>query len=509
MLKKILIIFLLFSTISTLFYILYLGSAKISLRLIMDDAFYYYQVAYNIANGYGSSFDRIHYTNGYHPLWMIIITPISFLIENKDYFIIAIIIIQFLLFWVGVYNGVQALKQGLSLPIEIPLLITFIIIISTPIFSKMFLGGLESALYWATIMIALNCSRIAFQGQDTGKWRLYGLTLGIVFLARIDGLVIVANWFFFMVLIFINGYQSNRVNILRNTINALCPCILIILFYLAWNLINYGHLLTSSAAIKVSLSLETKYIVLSIPLICLWVLFSWVGSYPRNKHLYYILPYITFALIYLPVLFILGPAEFGRIWYHIPSMISLWIFSSIILNFFWKKIQTRDFGNYCNRYFIVLACLFFTIVGFVYLNNFLAPSRFTKWIHVHSATLWLSKIASPNDIVASFDGGRIGFSLTQRTINLDGLANSHDFKNVINNRSLWDYLIKNHVRYIINHINGTCDLISARLKPLDPNAPWNLRTKVIYDDLFDDPREGKRRIQIIEIIQNDSLTINN
>lgn len=41
-----------------------------------DDAYYYFKVAQNISEGYGSTFDGINLTNGYHPLWMLICIPI-------------------------------------------------------------------------------------------------------------------------------------------------------------------------------------------------------------------------------------------------------------------------------------------------------------------------------------------------------------------------------------------------------------------------------------------------
>ena len=44
-----------------------------------DDAYYYFKVAQNISEGYGSTFDKINPTNGYHPLWMIICIPIFYL----------------------------------------------------------------------------------------------------------------------------------------------------------------------------------------------------------------------------------------------------------------------------------------------------------------------------------------------------------------------------------------------------------------------------------------------
>ena len=41
-----------------------------------DDAYYYFKVAQNISEGYGSTFDGINNTNGYHPLWMLVCIPI-------------------------------------------------------------------------------------------------------------------------------------------------------------------------------------------------------------------------------------------------------------------------------------------------------------------------------------------------------------------------------------------------------------------------------------------------
>lgn len=42
--------------------------------LLPDDAYYYYLVGANIAGGVGSTFDGVNPTNGYHPLWMMIVT---------------------------------------------------------------------------------------------------------------------------------------------------------------------------------------------------------------------------------------------------------------------------------------------------------------------------------------------------------------------------------------------------------------------------------------------------
>ena len=41
-----------------------------------DDAYYYFKVAQNISEGFGSTFDGMNLANGYHPLWMLVNIPI-------------------------------------------------------------------------------------------------------------------------------------------------------------------------------------------------------------------------------------------------------------------------------------------------------------------------------------------------------------------------------------------------------------------------------------------------
>ncbi len=43
---------------------------------IRDDAYYYFKVAQNVSLGRGLTFDGIHSTNGFHPLWLLICIPI-------------------------------------------------------------------------------------------------------------------------------------------------------------------------------------------------------------------------------------------------------------------------------------------------------------------------------------------------------------------------------------------------------------------------------------------------
>ena len=49
-----------------------------------DDAFYYFQIARNLAEGKFSTFDGgITRTNGYHPLWLFLITPFYWVFDKE------------------------------------------------------------------------------------------------------------------------------------------------------------------------------------------------------------------------------------------------------------------------------------------------------------------------------------------------------------------------------------------------------------------------------------------
>ena len=45
-------------------------------RIVADDAFYYFGIARNLAAGQGATFDGLAPTNGFHPLWLLVLTPL-------------------------------------------------------------------------------------------------------------------------------------------------------------------------------------------------------------------------------------------------------------------------------------------------------------------------------------------------------------------------------------------------------------------------------------------------
>lgn len=106
-----------------------------------DDAFYYYKIAANIAQGLGSTFDNMGQTNGYHPLWMLICIPIFSLSKNDLVFPLRLIVMVQGVLNIG--SGIllfRTLKRALSRWLAASL--AFFWILAPAIYNLSMTGGL-------------------------------------------------------------------------------------------------------------------------------------------------------------------------------------------------------------------------------------------------------------------------------------------------------------------------------------------------------------------------------
>jgi hypothetical protein len=72
------------------------ADADTAMSLLLDDSFYYFKVAQNVVDGYGSTFDRIHPTNGYHPLWLGVLLPVASLARDPWVFVRVVVSLSIL-----------------------------------------------------------------------------------------------------------------------------------------------------------------------------------------------------------------------------------------------------------------------------------------------------------------------------------------------------------------------------------------------------------------------------
>ncbi len=217
-----------------------------------DDAFYYYQIAYHLAEGRFSTFDGgITRTNGYHPLWMFVITPFYWVLD-KEAALFGIKALEIML-----VAGAVALLAGAARLARLPWVLLFA---TLPLLYKNVnvFSGMESAA--ALFMLGLFSLCICLCARDTARWRwaLAAVAFALPWVRLEYAAISLAS----TAVLYIIAW-SRRVSPGRAPWNAGFPCITIVpivgavagpMVYFAYNRLVFGGALPVSGAFKQLLS---------------------------------------------------------------------------------------------------------------------------------------------------------------------------------------------------------------------------------------------------------------
>ncbi len=150
-----------------------------------DDSFFYLQVGRNFALGYGSTFNRLMPTNGYHPIWMLLCALVYRIFPGRDAGLHAIAALIVLLN-LAVLLGVQRLlsRLGAQTWVAWTLLIPFLFGLQL---------GTESSLSAAVLTLMLL---LLERYLERPTWRsalaLHGAAI-LAVLSRLDSIFVIAS----------------------------------------------------------------------------------------------------------------------------------------------------------------------------------------------------------------------------------------------------------------------------------------------------------------------------
>lgn len=450
------------------------------LRRTPDDAYYYFKIAQNVASGNGPTFDGIHKTTGFQPLWMLCLVPV---------------------FWVSPDSPETAVRFGLSLQ-AIAMFLAGICVVS--VLSKAFpwkvVLGVAACFACSMSMLAVNgmesaievlaiCSLFAFgwharvfdqNNRSIPKMFLFGIVLGIVMLARLDlvflGAVIVAF------LAWPACYNAeNRLRKLVEPAAVVLGASFIVSPYLVYNHLNFG------SAAPISGTLKSSFPHISFPLS--WRALNYGVGLPK---LILIAAIVAFAAIYLAWFFTtvtfrrrIYPSEAVQTTNLVTLSARSYFDASIavlaceillhalhtILFMKWA-IWTWHFFPYFlfaslaiarpiewfvasrlrrRAYWPLVTCL--VVAGLLgYGLRMTVSGRLATWQTAsYQAALWARQNTSPSDVFALKDSGNFGYFSQRRVINLDGVVNNLEFQKVLDNRKLADYFRHNRIKYLVLH----------------------------------------------------------
>jgi 4-amino-4-deoxy-L-arabinose transferase-like glycosyltransferase len=222
-----------------------------------DDALYYFTIASNLAHGYGISFDTVHPTNGMHPLWLFLITPIFTLGFTKWGLIHAVLLFQsaldaIIIWLIGstIYdlldNAKESNRKTAAASSALIYALSSLVIIRS-------INGLETTL---TALLFVLWFR-AYMQTASGlfkDWVALGIVTGLLMLSRTDSFIVLLPLVIFT---FVTRVKLEW----KSMLLALVLACVVIAPWLLWNIARFGTIIQSSAEAVPMLAMR-KYEVL-------------------------------------------------------------------------------------------------------------------------------------------------------------------------------------------------------------------------------------------------------
>lgn len=158
---------------------------------VPDDAYYYFTIARNLATGAGVSFDGLTPTNGFHPFWLAVITPLWLAAGSSQTLPVHLALTVGALFDLATMVGIWRLARSLT---QRPIIAAFAVLVYAwnPYNLAAAVNGLETSLgamlfVWSLVVYW----RLRLASDVAWKdWLLVGGLWSLLLLARTDYLIL-------------------------------------------------------------------------------------------------------------------------------------------------------------------------------------------------------------------------------------------------------------------------------------------------------------------------------
>ena len=398
--------------------------------LTVDDSYYYLKTAANVAAGYGFKFDQINTTNGFHPLWMLLLIPLSWLSGGSmEMFARLAMTLQLAM----VYAGATFLASALNDRRRWIVLATAFLMLNF-YYAKIVVNALESGLQWffvcATLAVTLHFLRRDSRTLSPLHWFGLGLLAGLTVLSRLTSVLFIGGVVLLVAAVTWQTVAEAKIKsviqrVLLIAIGAAIP----ISLYLVWTYLSTGHFTPVSAAIKTSrdfkvssaglMVVATMAVVWLVSCVVLW---RNIRSPNHSRDLIWIsFPLITYAVLQETADILFRGALVTEIWYMVPQALLVALAAGVMLS---RAALRRGLWRTLTLAATVVLVLFAAFTWSYRLD----PRSYASYVRSRQMADWLRDNAPPDTIVGSWDAGIVGGYSGRRVADLDGLINSWDYK---------------------------------------------------------------------------------
>ena len=411
--------------------------------ITFDDAWYYFGIARNVADGSGSTFDGINATNGYHPLWLLICT-VFYALGLDDLAAVRAILVAQLALWAAALWVLAdtATRTGWPRLDERPdaavtrrrctavVAVVWFLVAANPYVLKLFVNGMESGLV-ALLGALVLALAVRTDGNPLERPVLLAVLLCLSFLARTDA----ALW----IVVLLAWLAVRNRGIDRRLVAVVGALVVTGMGYLVSNLIIVGHPFQISGEVKrLPLDAGRAVILLVFALIALGVVVAGLRAagkpsrqFPRTKHWFASTAWFPAGLVLITAYDLVLTSEV-YLWHFAPQV--LW-FAATLLHVASDMAESAvverplDDPTAARRPIAVSAVFIVPLLlgGLYQLRDFTDPELVSAQVGDRAAGEWIDANLPPEAVVGSFDAGALGYFAGRPVVNLDGLVNSYEW----------------------------------------------------------------------------------
>ena len=462
-----------------------------------DDAFYYFQIAYHMAEGRFSTFDGgLTRTNGYHPLWLFLLTPFYWLFDKTE----ALFAVK--AFEIMLLAGGAALVAVAARVARLPWILLFAVLPTLCAQGGM-LWGMEAALVLFILGLLLLAMCLFARHPARWKWPLAALAFALPW-ARLELAAVAAAATAALCLIEWSGRLSGseealadrpasslggsdrrslrRFDLLRlQAAVPLAGALAGVLVYFVYNGVVFGGVMPVSGAVKADVRTprlweeEGGYALaksfeayvrseafdneLLIALeVCVYALLAWwLSGRARNRE-------DTLLLVFVAGVFGLAAGHLAM-FAQCVAFLHPWQTMSLLWEWYFVPAHLMEalvvplrccMGIYLVRRLVGprlprtsdvlrLAAIVATTVVLAAKVDFAKPFRFVDMaqgdligfdVRSYMGTVVLNRLLPEDTLVGSWDSGVVGYFSRSPVMNLDGLVNSYDYKRALESEAL-------------------------------------------------------------------------
>jgi hypothetical protein len=445
----------------------------------VDDAFFYFGIAKNIAVGKGATFDGSIMTNGFHPIYALLLVPIFwFSLENPE---VPVHVALTILSIFNVLTGYVVFLIVRKIAGRIAGLFGAFLWLFNPFVILIALNGVEVgvAAFFISLCIYVHLEERKVDRVSLPKMVLLGFLTALAVLSRVDAVFIFITialdlWYL--------SYQKGK-SLFRSLSQPALYCFITLLFlspWFFWNLYHFGTVRQISGvtlpniAHNMYLMKHNTYLSLSFVKTELFYLKVWIehiirfsggiglfvilfiffiisarknlatklsGILEKIKPLHFALLSSIF-LVFFYALYFWG---WLRPWYYLPVM--------LIVTIYLGSIAGHTFENFLHIrakmaipvFVLFLICtIYFSYQGMSVWQKGLFP--FQK--QLYESAVWLKENTPENSKIGAISAGVYGY-MTGRTIDLAGVVNKEAYR-AMREKRIFAYLQEKQIDYLVD-----------------------------------------------------------